>query len=402
MSEPHISRVLPAWQVPQNISEQTKDALLAVCFYLFSRTIMLIGVIISMLPHIIWDAVPYAAVIWSQVHDDSGWYHYIASSGYIKQDTPFFPLYPLLVRGVHFVFSMSYTTAGLVVSNAAYVIALYLLLRLFRRVVSVSSARYGVLAFALYPMAIFNSSMYTESLFVTLIAATWLCLLDRKYLRAGIFGFFAVLTRNEGGLLWIPFFWTMWHQKRSDGEIPQKSLFAALLLPLAGVLYLGYQWVKFGNPLLFMTEEHLWGRHFLFPIITLFNGFIQFPHLWSINGWYGKVYYTIENVSVIFVLLFLPIVWRKLPKDWFFFLLFMILIPLSDPATGVISITPQPHLVQDWFFSFSRFVIPMMPLWGAIGSWVSKGTWKKILYFSFSSAGLVFVSAMINLHYFLA
>ena len=378
-----------------------KDALVALGFYLLSRVVMAVGVLFSLLPKINWARVPYMVIIWSQVHDDSGWYHYIAAKGYIAQDTPFFPLYPLLVRWIHLLGGMDITTAGLVVSNAAYVIALFLLLRLFRRLLGPQAARWSVALFALYPMAIFNSSMYTESLFVTMIAATWLMLLDRRFGWAGIFGFCAVLTRNEGGLLLIPFVYSLWQEKKKNGKLSINEWFPALLLPLAGLLYAGFLWIRFGNPFLFSSMEHLWGRRFMFPLVTLGNGFFTFAHLFSVNSSYGKIYYTIEIASIVYALGLLPLVYRYFSKEWFVFTLLMILIPLSDPAYGLITITPIPHYVEDWFFSFSRFVIPMIPLFGALGKWVSHRRWRGLVAVGFA-IGLLFVSGMINEHFFLA
>lgn len=387
--------------LPSVVTDVQADALTAVALYILSRAVMAAGVIFSSLPKIPWDQIPYQIVIWSQVHDDSGWYHYIAAKGYIAQDTPFFPLYPMLVRLVHLVSGADLTTAGLLISNGAYVAALFLLLRLFRRLFGGKAARWSVLLFSLYPMAIFNSSMYTESLFVLLIAATWLSLEAKSFWRAGVFGFFAVLTRNEGGLLLIPFVYALWKLKRENGKLDINEWLPAFLLPLAGMLYAGYLWIAFGHPFLFSTMEHLWGRHFLFPLVTLGNGFLQFPYLFRVNGQYGKIYYSIEYSSLLFSLFFLPLVYRYFSEEWFLFTLFMIMIPLSDPAFGVITIAAAPHYVQDWFFSFSRFVIPMVPLWGAAGKKVSMIKWRWMAV-TISGIGLMVITALINFHYFVA
>ena len=290
----------------KTLADIQKDGLLAVCLYLLSRLVMMIGVMVSLLPKINWAQVPYMSIIWSQVHDDSGWYHFIAAKGYIAQDTPFFPLYPMLVRGVHLLSGADLTTAGLMVSNGAYVAALFLLLRLYRHYFGAKAARWSVLLFALYPMAIFNSSMYTETLFVLLIAATWLSLEAKSYWRAGIFGFLAILTRNEGGLLLIPFVYSLWKSYRNNGKLTINDWLPAFLLPLAGILYAGFLWFHFGHPFLFSSMEKLWGRRFLFPLITLGNGFFTFPHLFTINSEYGKIYYIIELSSIIFALSILP------------------------------------------------------------------------------------------------
>ncbi|HEX7525741.1 MAG TPA: hypothetical protein VF327_05500, partial [Gaiellaceae bacterium] len=59
---------------------------------------------------------------------DGRWYRIIASHGYLlipgrQSDPAFFPLFPLLLRAVHAV-GLGYETAGLLISNVAFLAAL--------------------------------------------------------------------------------------------------------------------------------------------------------------------------------------------------------------------------------------------------------------------------------------
>ncbi|MEN6635622.1 MAG: hypothetical protein ABFC56_07230, partial [Clostridiaceae bacterium] len=69
--------------------------------------------------------------IWNQLGTDSQHYLNIAQNGYVNTGDDrllivFFPLYPLLVRGVHFIIQ-NYLVSGLIVSNLCWVFAAYLL-----------------------------------------------------------------------------------------------------------------------------------------------------------------------------------------------------------------------------------------------------------------------------------
>ncbi len=389
--------------VRSGLSEQSKDLLTSLGLYMSARILMAFGTVLSLLgPKFTMGELPFFSFIWSMVHDDSGWYHFIASQGYIKQDTPFFPAYPLIISALHSVTGLDITTAGLLVSNAAEILALFIIIRLFRRIMNGHAARWGAALLAFFPMAIFLPAMYTESLFVLFIAATLLALMDKRFVWAGLCGFAAVLTRNEGILLLIPFLATLWQLYRETKRIPWRGIGLASLLPMAALMYMGYLAIKFGSPLLFSHEEQLWGRQFMFPLVTLWDGVSSFASLWALNGWYGHLYYSIEILAVAVSIISLPLVWRYLPKSWFWFTLAMILIPLSDPGVGRISITYVPHRIEDYFFSYPRFILAMIPLFAAWARFLDQYRSFRIVTVWMSWGGLIAASYFISKHIFLA
>ena len=108
---------------------------------------------------------------------DGGWYQLIATHGYgappvdgVWSVWPFFPLYPVLVSGLHLVGS-PYSFAQVVVANAALLVALAGVWRLARRHVSATAAAYAVWITALFPGAITFTMGYPDSLF--LAGAVW-------------------------------------------------------------------------------------------------------------------------------------------------------------------------------------------------------------------------------------
>src|SRR4051794_1517892 len=101
---------------------------------------------------------------------DAVWYLGIAHSGYDGASTAFFPLYPLLVRGLAPAGDpASLLFAAFVVSLAALAGALYLLRRLAElELGSASAARRAVLLLAFFPGALWLGAPYSESLFLLL------------------------------------------------------------------------------------------------------------------------------------------------------------------------------------------------------------------------------------------
>jgi Mannosyltransferase (PIG-V) len=137
---------------------------------------------------------------------DSVWYLQIAQSGYDHQAarTAFFPLYPLLMRGLGVVIG-SDLVAGICISLAAFLVALVLLYRLVALELDAELARITVLLIAFCPMAYFFSAVYSESLFLALsVGCIWLARTGR-WGWAGLLGGLAAAERASGITLVVPF-----------------------------------------------------------------------------------------------------------------------------------------------------------------------------------------------------
>jgi hypothetical protein len=100
---------------------------------------------------------------------DSAWYLAIAQNGYDHNParTTFFPLYPMLIRGLGLAFG-SDLIAGVVISVVCFAVALVVLYRLVALELDSERARICVLLIAFCPMAYYFSAVYTESLFLAL------------------------------------------------------------------------------------------------------------------------------------------------------------------------------------------------------------------------------------------
>ena len=104
---------------------------------------------------------------------DSVWYLAIAGGGYAHQParTAFFPLYPVVLHGLGVVVG-SDLIAGVIISLAAFAVALLLLHRLVTFELDDRVAATTVVLLAFWPMSFFFSAVYSESLFLALSIAS--------------------------------------------------------------------------------------------------------------------------------------------------------------------------------------------------------------------------------------
>ncbi|MDQ3818432.1 MAG: hypothetical protein M3362_12260 [Acidobacteriota bacterium] len=145
---------------------------------------------------------------------DSQHFVAIAQNGYEQATTAFFPLYPLLLRlagsdGV------SISLWGVLLSNAAFLGALFLLYELTKIDYDERTARRAVLLLALFPTAAYFGAVYTESLFLVLLVGCFLLLRKERWVGAGMASVLAALTRNSGLVLGLALFSESFRSKHS-------------------------------------------------------------------------------------------------------------------------------------------------------------------------------------------
>src|SRR5579884_2191449 len=98
-------------------------------------------------------------------HWDAANYVRIAQYGYqTVYDTAFFPLFPLLISILAYPFgSWGYIAAGMLISNLAFLGALFVLYQLAADVAGEHAARRTLLYLAIFPTAFYFFAAYNES-----------------------------------------------------------------------------------------------------------------------------------------------------------------------------------------------------------------------------------------------
>lgn len=201
---------------------------------------------------------------------DANWYLAIIEQGYFftpgaMSSVAFFPLYPLIVQGLSFGV-LEPRIIGVLFSNACLLGAVILI----RRYAAMSSPEPSrvpmrtVLLLLFFPVSFFHSALYTESLFLLLSAGSLLWARRGHWLAAGLAGCLLTATRTYGILILPALVWEAWVQireTRAAGRPLQLARYLWIGLTPGGlVAYMTFLYVRFGNPLAFVTAQAAWGR----------------------------------------------------------------------------------------------------------------------------------------------
>jgi hypothetical protein len=218
--------------------------------------------------------------------------------------------------------------------------------------------------------------MYTESLFVALIAATFYYARSSQWQYAALAGMLAAATRNTGVLAagiialegmhqqGVRFWPPAWSRAALVDYLRQQTrctlaswpaLLAAAWVPAGLLSYMVYLGSSFGDPLAFIHVQATWGRE------VSAAGFGQ---LWGTtlqelnigpNLLAGQVN-TRVVLDVLFTLAFAPLVaavaWKMRP-GYALFTGLTFLVPLSTGTTG----------------SMTRYILMLIPCWLLLAHW---------------------------------
>jgi hypothetical protein len=196
-------------------------------------------------------------ISWDAFH-----YLYLADHGYPLQspeETRFFPLVPLLTRGVALLPGVSTAKALLLVANAGAVVFAFLLYRLAREEdLGEDGAERAVWLLTLAPPAFVMVMGYAESVFGALAVAFASAVRRGSWTRAVVFGFLAGTCRPLAVALIAFAAVEAARGVRAAGIPDMLRGLAAVAAPAAGIAaYLAYTGVRTGDPLLpFTVQEH--------------------------------------------------------------------------------------------------------------------------------------------------
>jgi hypothetical protein len=329
-------------------------------------------------------------------HWDGTWYIKIAQYGYSSADgtAAFFPLYPLLLRGVGYVFGGNLVIAGIVISLACYAGVVVVLYRLVALDFGQRTAFRATLYLSIFPTAFFFQAVYGESLFLLAALLCFYWCRTAHWRLAGLAALLAALTRSIGVLLIVPMAVMYlqsidWSWRRLDWRA------ASLLLPAEGLLmWMAFLALAFGNPVLFLTSQGQWHRGLATPNYALWRGLEsvvqglrqllsgQSAHqYWPVEG--NGSPFALANVNIAAflitaaacVLLLYGV--RRLPLAYTVWSLLTIGFPLLFPNTF------QP------LYSMPRFVLAAFPVFIALALFTERRPRAHLVVVVVSSVVLV-------------
>jgi Mannosyltransferase (PIG-V) len=307
---------------------------------------------------------------------DAVWYLSIANYGYESADSPrhaFFPLYPLLARGVGELGGggVAATLLGAyAVALAAFLLALVLLYRLTVLELGRRAAWPALLLLCTFPASLYFGAPYAESVFLLCSVGAFYAARTGSWAWAGVAGAGASATRSAGVLLLLPL--VVLYLQQSGRRFRLDFLWLALA-PVGLVAYAAYLGFAYGDPLSFSHVQEFWNRDFAGPLVGVWDGagaaFDGVRQL--LSGAREPVYFeaaggdpfrvAAQNV-VLFGFLCFAIagavgVLRRLPLAYGLYVVAALMLPLSYPVAA------QPLM------SLPRFVAVLFPIFMWLGAY---------------------------------
>ena len=210
---------------------------------------------------------------------DSAYYLDIAREGYVsKGHWAFRPFFPLVLKILatplsgYMYFDASAAVMGFLANNLFLIIALIIIYRLASTFYSEKVARMVVLLVAFCPTAVFYSSIYAESLYLLILAASFYALEKGMILTSGCLGFLAGLTRPEGFLASLVIFAKGLKVQGLHAKL--KTVASAFVTALSFPVFLAYANIATGDFQVVFSTEMQWDKFRLInvirePLITL-------------------------------------------------------------------------------------------------------------------------------------
>lgn len=315
-----------------------RDATVLVLVFLASRVVLAtVGVVYrAMAPGPVWRPGPLGVGptfsrfpfldVWGAW--DSSWYLSIAQYGY--QPGPlenhhanyaFFPLYPLLSRWVGWVVGSPYL-GGLVVANAAFLVACVFLYRLVALDHDAKVARRTVMYLVAAPAAFLFSAMLTESLYLALAVMCFYFARTRRWWAVGLLGFLLALTRGNGFLVAAPLLWMYLAQRGFSWRKLRPDVLWLALLPAGIGVFMLFNRALTGDALGFMhIQVTSWHHRLQNPLAPLWRALSS-----------GNLFSTFIGLYMIIVLALAVVFLRRFGVPYAMFVLISVLIPMAYGA----------------------------------------------------------------------
>lgn len=283
---------------------------------------------------------------------DASWYTKIAKSGYVvTQDNSinaFFPIYPLLIRFVHFISHRSYDCSAFVVSTLSMFLTFFVLYDIVKNEQNEAIAKKTLWLYAAFPASMFLSVGYSESTNLLFITLYFYCLQKRYWYPSLVFGALATLTHDLGVLLCFSSL-IYWYKDRTTLQTHHRLIrFLSIgIIPLSLFLFMGYLWMTWGSPFEFMHAQAHWNRHIVIPVYSLIQLLIQLPHLGNSNFKFMTLINCLS--TLLFFCLLIPLVRDKTisPEQKIFYIITFFVSISSDAGNAA--------------QSYARFMLILFP-----------------------------------------
>jgi hypothetical protein len=241
---------------------------------------------------------------------DSYWYLDIVKNGYYlpKDNTlanvVFFPLYPALIKTLGTILLGNFVLAGWILSMSFLLASCIYFYKFVKEFHPEIEPELPILLMLIFPTAFFFNVVYTESIFLFLTIATFYYTFRKNFYLAGLIAFLGALTHSNGVFLALPILWKIVELNGWKNLIAPrnwKRLIPVVFAPLGSFAFIFYDYIKFGDPMLFFKIQSAWGRSF--TINWDHFSFFSNPSIANMG---------IDVFLAIFIISAVVVVWKKL------------------------------------------------------------------------------------------
>lgn len=279
---------------------------------------------------------------------DSFWYMDIVQNGYSaagaipdspdQTNFPFFPLYPMLMKGLGTLLGGNYYIAGLIVSNLCLLGACYLLYKLVEGNSDRKTARLSVKFLFLYPVSFIFSGLFTESLYLFLCLLCFYLAKRRHWLAVGLAGALLSATRTLGVLIVLPLAWEYLRSIDFKFNRIRLDVLWLALVPVGMICFGLFSYQQTGDFFYFKTNQAAWDRQILNPLVVLWKALKQ-------GLAQGKARILLELSFSVTALALSTLHYKKIGFAYWLLCMYSLLIPLSAGID-----------------SMARYTLPIFPL----------------------------------------
>ena len=320
---------------------------------------------------------------------DAGWYLGIAEHGYSLEDSAaqpgansyaFSPVFPLLIRGVARATGLPATVAAFIISNAAFLAALFVVFAYGRRIgLSDRAALYAVTLLAVSPGSFVFSAPYTESVFLLLLATAMLLTLGGRFWAAAVSA--AVLSAvRPSGFLFAAF--PAARLLRLSFRAPSvvlarpEALLPIAFAPAGLVAFYWFAYLTTGDPFTTLTTQFEgWGRALDWPWFNVY-------FLLARGGVFGRYW---MGASLLFFLASLLLVrYRYYDEFWFCFCSFVF---FWSAATVPYSLLRFVTILFPIYLGLGRF-LDERPV-AAAGTLATMAAWNAALMVAWTMSDVI-------------
>jgi Dolichyl-phosphate-mannose-protein mannosyltransferase len=345
------------------------------------------------IPNFSSKALPLSSLWHSWFRWDSGHFTHIATYGYdAAWRTAFFPLFPLLERGLAFLTHDPFV-AGLIVANLAGLVMLVVLFRLVQEDFDSDQAYRTVLYLSVFPTAFFFAAAYNESLFLCLALLSFYQMRHGHWWLAGMFGLLASLTRSVGLLLLVPFFYEYLRQHDFKLSKIRFDIISSISIAAGLGIFTLYCYLQFHDLLAFSHSQAVWHHELHGPWHGLIDSFMAIIRhaILSFDSVHNVIDLSAGLLMLILVFLCFVGPWKFSRDRWAYGLyaiityLFSLLFPLAGgfplasvsrymleifPAFIVLAAIGKKQQFNLYYLTLSGAILSFMLLQFLTGGWI--------------------------------